>query len=79
MDTSVRMNLVEIMEKENQLLRIKDKAWSKEVNKLKETLKQVKAAAHEKEKKLLQALKESNLYSKENKEAETHHHKTRSI
>lgn len=38
------MNLVEIMAKENQLLRIKDQAWSREVTKLREALKQAKAA-----------------------------------
>ena len=42
--SSVRMNLVEIMAKENQLLRIKDQAWSREVTKLREALKQAKAA-----------------------------------
>jgi hypothetical protein len=55
------MNLVEIMEKENQLLRIKDKAWSKEVTKLREALKQAKAAGHDKERKLIQAHKDPNL------------------
>jgi len=46
------MNLVEIMAKENQLLRIKDQAWSREVAKLSEALKHAKALLEKRERSL---------------------------
>lgn len=50
-DTS-RMNLMEIMSKENELLRQKDKAWAKEVEKLRDSLRTCKQVLKDKEEKL---------------------------
>lgn len=46
------MNLLEIMTKENELLRHKDKAWGKEVEKLRDSLKTCKALIKDKDSKL---------------------------
>jgi hypothetical protein len=55
-ESTSRMNLLEIMTRENEILRVKDKAWAKEVEKLRDTIVKTKATQRDKEEKWQQVV-----------------------